>query len=500
MKRSLLSLSLLYFSLFGSNASAQSRTYDGPDKMNTWSISGYGGITKFFGDIKQYDFKLGEKENLTGGWGISINKQISPLFGLHIAGVQGSLAGSKRGVTGTRPAGATELNIYDVYFKSPSFLQATLNGNLNLSRLFFGPNKLRNWKIDTHIGAGLMYYHTDLYDMVSGNLLVKSDAGIGSGSWVRNDLVYNREWVVPVGLSVQYQLSSRFDLGVDFSYNRVNTDKLDLTVGDKTDYKTQHGIWGVTQGESKKDGWGSVMIAVTYKLGKHAIKAKGGDYTAQTGRYHLRWTSPESLIPIPYNPTLKDADSIARYNMPGGVDAKLYTDTDGDGVADLFDKEPNTPPGSIVSGGGVALNVAQLLAQSVQKNTNLNECASLFSSILFETDQSTIQEESKRTLSEVIELLNMRPNCRVVLVGHADSRASDPYNVALSKRRVDATKRFLVRAGLKEPSRILVEYYGALRPVAENVTPQGQQANRRVEIRILPQNILHSDYPAGFRK
>ena len=103
-------------------------------------------------------------------------------------------------------------------------------------------------------------------------------------------------------------------------------------------------------------------------------------------------------------------------------------------------------------------------------------------------------------MSQVIELLNTRPNCRIVLVGHADSRASDQYNVSLSKRRVEASKRFLIRAGLKDPSRILVEYYGELRPVTDNLTPKNQQANRRVEIRILPQNTLHSDYPAGFRK
>ena len=26
--------------------------------MNTWSITGYGGITRFFGDLKEYDFPL----------------------------------------------------------------------------------------------------------------------------------------------------------------------------------------------------------------------------------------------------------------------------------------------------------------------------------------------------------------------------------------------------------------------------------------------------------
>ena len=93
----------------------------------------------------------------------------------------------------------------------------------------------------------------------------------------------------------------------------------------------------------------------------------------------------------------------------------------------------------------------------------------------------------------------MRPNCRIVLVGHTDARASDKYNEGLSRRRVDAAKRFLIRAGLNEPSRILIEYYGEYHPVAENTTVEGLQSNRRVEIKILPQNTLRSTYPAGFR-
>jgi len=36
--------------------------------------------------------------------------------------------------------------------------------------------------------------------------------------------------------------------------------------------------------------------------------------------------------------------------------------------------------------------------------------------------------------------------------------------------------------------------------LAENTTPEGLQANRRVEIKIMPNNTLRSNYPAGFRR
>jgi OOP family OmpA-OmpF porin len=488
MKKKNLYVALICFSLLSLNTFAQNRTYDGPNKMNTWSITGYGGITKFFGDIKEYDFKRGDGEKLTGGWGLSINKQLSPLFGIQLTGFNGQLQGTKKNQFSSL-TGET----YDVFFNSPSFVQATIDGTLNLNRLFFGYKKMRRWKVDAHLGGGIIYYHTDLTAKNTN----------AAGQWFGTEWkvsTYTREWVIPAGLAIHYELTPRFDLGLDFTYNYVNTEKMDATVGDLSDYRTQQGIWTFAKGESKNDGWGMASIALTYKLGKNAVMSKGGKYDASSGRYHLRWANPDALIPVPYNPTMNDADSIAKANMPKPVDPRLYTDTDGDGVADLFDKEPNTPIGSVVSGGGVAMDLDKIIRDAIKNNLPKDECEALFSNIEFDTDKAIIRNASKETLSKVVELLNMRTNCRIVLVGHTDARASDAYNVALSRRRVDAAKRFLVRAGLADPSRIIAEYYGEYRPIAENTTVEGLQSNRRVEIKILPNNTIRSTYPAGFRR
>ena len=106
---------------------------------------------------------------------------------------------------------------------------------------------------------------------------------------------------------------------------------------------------------------------------------------------------------------------------------------------------------------------------------------------------------SQETLRKVIDLLNLRPNCRIVIVGHTDARASYGYNMQLAKRRVEAAKRFVTRNGLQDPSRVVIEYFGEYRPIAPNTNDPGLQTNRRVEIMILPQNSLRSNYPAGFR-
>lgn len=501
-------LTIVALHLVLSGAMAQNRSYEGPNKMNTWSVTGYGGLTRFFGDLGENEIKPNKSAGLTYGWGLSLNKQITPIFGAQIAFRNGDLKGSKRGIQGIDLVTKEPIiengviKTYDVYFESPSFMQASLDATMNLNRLLLGPNKMRRWKIDAHAGFGIMYFHSRLYDMATGVEKLRTNTSGSSktaGTWNRNGSTYTREWVFPVGLSVNYELSSRFDIGVDFSYNHVNTEKLDLTIGSLTDYDRQSGIWGFYKGDSNQDKWGSAMVSLTYKLGKSAAMGKKGKYDSAKGRYHLRWASPAQLIDPIYNPTVKDADSVAKANMPKPVDHRLYTDTDGDGVADLFDKEANTPAGSVVSGAGVAMDLKKQITDMVSGNMPKEECEALFSNVEFDTDKSTIRKASQQTLNQVVELLNQRVNCRIVLVGNTDSRASYSYNNALSKRRVDATKKYLVKAGLKDPSRITIEYYGEYRPVAENSSSTGMQSNRRVEIKILPASELRSNYPGGFR-
>ncbi len=163
MKKKNLYIALVCLSLMSLDTLAQkNRTYDGPNKMNTWSITGYGGITKFFGDLKEYDFKRGDHENLTGGWGLSINKQLSPIFGVQLTGYNGWLQGSKTSVTVPNPTNPDLQILMMLILTAHHLFRLSLDGTVNLNRLLFGYKKLRRWKVDAHLGAGIMYYHTDV--------------------------------------------------------------------------------------------------------------------------------------------------------------------------------------------------------------------------------------------------------------------------------------------------------------------------------------------------
>ncbi|MFN7222431.1 MAG: OmpA family protein [Paracoccaceae bacterium] len=65
------------------------------------------------------------------------------------------------------------------------------------------------------------------------------------------------------------------------------------------------------------------------------------------------------------------------------------------------------------------------------------------------------------------------------IYGHTDSRASDEYNMGLSKRRAAAVANVARSVGAHVEREI---GYGERQPVASNGTAAGMQKNRRVEV------------------
>lgn len=501
MKRSLLASLVCLFSLGVSAQDAPvrtpNRTYDGPHKLSTWSISIIPQHTRFFGDLSYGVYRaapeLGYKEILTGGLGLSINKQLSNLLGVSVLANAGMLSGSKR-------------QLYNAYFRT-QFGQVSLLASINLKAMLVGTQRLKHLKWDVYGGVGNIWFDARVYDLNTNRLIRYSNdrpefTAPSTVFWQGSKTQYTREWAVPVGTVFSYELSPHFDLGLDIMYNNLNTEKLDMTVGstDPNFNSSPMNIFGFRKGESSLDKYGAVGLSITYKIGRKAVRAKRDEaYDPGKGQYNLRWTNPDDLTKPTFLPTVAIADSVAKANMPKPVDPRLYRDSDDDGVADLFDKEPRTPTGSVVSGAGVAINLTELLYRTAQSR-EVGECEGIVSNIEFDTDRATIRPASQDVLEQVVTLLNARPNCRVIIVGHADARASEAYNMQLSKRRVEAAKRFMVRAGLTDPERITLEYYGEIRPIMPNSTASGLQSNRRVEIKVEPMSDLNSRYPAGFRK
>ena len=449
-------------------------SYDGPYKMNTWSISAHVGPSMFFGDLREYDFfpvretnADSRKESGTFQGGLTINKQLSYWFGARLDGSIGNLKGMKR-------------RQYNRYFEG-NYGDVTLSGTVNLKGLLMGPNKMKRWKVDAYVGVGQVFYDATAYDL--------------TGDVVLRETGKKNDWVVPTGLNINYEVTKRIDIGLDFRLNHTNSDYLDATYGgdyDRTplsagnsfkikDQKTSR------KGNSELDSYGYGSIQLTYKLGKKPLKVQKvdgkWDYKPEDGYYNLRYTDPRVLLKAPKILTLEEMDSVAKANRPKDIDPRLLLDTDGDGVSDFFDKEPNSPAGSVVDGSGRVLDFDSYVKNALASGV---ACSEIFANVEFETDKNGLSSESKEMLKNVANLMN-KNGCRLQLAGHADRRATDRYNMALSRRRVDAVKNFLINeAGLSDPSKVIVDYFGAFKPIADSSTRDGLQKNRRVELKLLP--------------
>ncbi len=101
--------------------------------------------------------------------------------------------------------------------------------------------------------------------------------------------------------------------------------------------------------------------------------------------------------------------------------------------------------------------------------------------VLFGFDSSKITGAMTERLQPLVEYLRTTNNASVTLTGHTDSIGTDEYNMALSIRRAEAVRKFLLQQGIdRELIRVLG--MGEKRPVKSNAQPSGRKSNRRVSI------------------
>ena len=101
--------------------------------------------------------------------------------------------------------------------------------------------------------------------------------------------------------------------------------------------------------------------------------------------------------------------------------------------------------------------------------------------IHFALDKSDISTPSADVLKQIAAVLKKYPFLTVELQGHTDSRASNQYNLALSKRRAIATRNYLIQQGV-EPERMQIRPLGESKLKKPGNTILEHAYNRRVEI------------------
>lgn len=102
----------------------------------------------------------------------------------------------------------------------------------------------------------------------------------------------------------------------------------------------------------------------------------------------------------------------------------------------------------------------------------------------FEFNKATLTMDSEVILERALTALRASPDLSVLITGHTDNVGSAKYNKALSLRRAESVKSWLVRKGVSA-KRLTVGGKGFDEPIDDNTTADGRANNRRIEFHVL---------------
>ncbi len=110
--------------------------------------------------------------------------------------------------------------------------------------------------------------------------------------------------------------------------------------------------------------------------------------------------------------------------------------------------------------------------------------------IHFDFDKATLTKEAKKILDENAAKIKANSGIGVQIEGHACAHGTDAHNDALSERRANAVKEYLVKSGI-DAKRLSTISYGEKRlampevPTAGNKNSKEAKANRRVHFEVI---------------
>ncbi|WP_228892788.1 OmpA family protein [Pseudoduganella aquatica] len=103
--------------------------------------------------------------------------------------------------------------------------------------------------------------------------------------------------------------------------------------------------------------------------------------------------------------------------------------------------------------------------------------------LFFETGGDTLVPESAARLPQIKAELAARPAAEVLVIGHTDRVDTMAFNDALSLKRAESVKRWLVEGGVPADA-IAVSGRGERELAVQTADGKAEQANRRVEVRV----------------
>ncbi len=414
-----------------SDSVTTAKVFGGRGQYSTWSVGlNVGATSQAMATGGSADFS---DKKIALGYGLSVRNQLAHNFGLQLDVRGGKVEGSDASVNS--PASY-----------STSFFQGTISGVVNVATIDYIRRKnVVNFFITA--GAGLAWYNPTGVDKTGAPFDFKNATG--------RDV---REYVIPIGAGVKFRLTDALALNLGYTENFIDGDNFD----------------GIKNNSIHKDKYSYGYAGLEYTFGTKSKPA-------------LEWVNPVAMMYDELYDAALRQEVEALKGRVGNVENAindLKKDSDGDGVADQFDKCPNTPAGTVVDGSGCPINFPKIDTSLFVKKSDLNpsESTKAYSNIQFEFDSSVLRTSSYPALDNTSADLRANASKKIELDGFASSEGTAAHNMRLSRDRANSVKTYLVNSGV-DAKRLKVKAFGETHPIADNSTEQGRILNRRVEFK-----------------
>ncbi|TDQ17599.1 OOP family OmpA-OmpF porin [Algoriphagus boseongensis] len=345
--------------------------------------------------------------------------------------------------------------------KSPEFttnyLRADLQMVWNLGRVMNFENLNRRIGLLGHFGAGFgrMSFEQTVFNQES-------------------DYVYN----IITGITGQYKISSRVALAGDITY--IHNGRQTYTFDGNSFNAPIQPNPPANPFVHAPGGWWTGTLGLHFYLGKQEEHA---DWYIAADKYATKEELASEINSI------KD----------------LLKDSDGDGVSDYLDKEPNTPAGAHVSFNGTTLDSDNdgladhldkcpfLPGPSANGGCPIEEITEQadylkkaiqdgYVNAYFAFDSASPQSYSMNSISYVANFLKKNPGIDLEIKGYADELGEENYNIKLSEKRAKSVYDILIASGI-DSSRLSYKGYGEDTSV-DKKSADARQMARRVSFEI----------------
>lgn len=437
MRRFLLFVTLLFTITAFSQSNGFSR----------WSFAPEYGYNYFNGDINKNLFSVvpSSLSNIT--YGASLEYALTPIWGLSLNGSYVPL----------RAENQVPLPMYI----NTNLYAGSLNLTINFTKWFF-PHSASRFNINGSLGAGYANYKFDVRHLDQTPVLPTEQVGFTDVLLKDNNgnqLASSEAITFPFSISFEYNFCKPFSIGLKGQYMAFNKDNLEGVThlngaGVTNDFVATGSVFlRYKLSFGKKDHLRNIAYDV-YDPDKGLLLAKELE-----NKFNKLSNKVDTIGQKVNDVTTKVNNLIPRVEKLENMLSNDGPDADGDGVPDVRDKDPNTPPNTPVDFWGKPLPISTYSARnpyapagsegSQSGNSNGKHRAIYIPddvpAVYFDFDRIELDDASLIIISKIAAKMKSDPTLYVEVRGYCDYSGNNPYNNLLSQRRSDRVKAELVK-------------------------------------------------------